>query len=414
MGRRRRTSLAVLDQLVFSFSNFLLTILMARATGPGDFGLLSLCLAAYLLFTVFVRGFVTDPLMVRFSAAGREQWREASSRAVSLSVVFGLIASSCVVPASILFGGDSKPVLMALAAGLPALACQDALRFAGFSGGRPGISLTSDLAFLMVQTVGILVLIELSFAEPWALLAVWSLGACIGALLAIKFLGLTWSLQGFAYLKGVRVLGWRYGLDNLMGQAPGQLVAFVLGATSGLADVGTYRGGLVLFQPASVMNQGVGTAILPELVRHRKSSPGLFIRSVWRLSGGLVLMGLAWSCIVVLLPDEVGFELLGETWSGVAAVVLLLAVGQVANGFRVAPEIGLRALGAAPRTLRARLVSSVVMVLALTAGALWSGVFGVCLAIAIARPVESGIWWYQFRRARDEWGTGLSQSSSLV
>ena len=76
------------------------------------------------------------------------------------------------------------------------------------------------------------------------------------------------------------------------------------------------------------------------------------------VSGAMSAAAALWGLVLVMLPDSVGTRLLGPTWYAAATVVVpyvLLTIGLTASA---GPQSGLRALAAARRGLRARLVAS--------------------------------------------------------
>jgi hypothetical protein len=74
----------------------------------------------------------------------------------------------------------------------------------------------------------------------------------------------------------------------------------------------------------------------------------------------------------------------------------------IVGGFDVGAAAGVRALGAARRSLRAQLTFSFLYLFGGTMGAWLGGTRGTCLGVAIANAIGAGVWWYQLQRARAE------------
>jgi hypothetical protein len=74
----------------------------------------------------------------------------------------------------------------------------------------------------------------------------------------------------------------------------------------------------------------------------------------------------------------------------------------VAGGLEIGAAAGLRALGAARRSLRAQLTLSFLYLSGGTLGAALDGARGTCIGVAVATIIGAGVWWYQLDRARAE------------
>jgi O-antigen/teichoic acid export membrane protein len=84
-----RAGIALADQLVASLTNFSLTVLVARAVAPRQFGIFALIMATYVLVAYVGRGLVSEPLITRFSAASPDEWRSAVRTTTATTLVFG-------------------------------------------------------------------------------------------------------------------------------------------------------------------------------------------------------------------------------------------------------------------------------------------------------------------------------------
>jgi len=98
-----------------------------------------------------------------------------------------------------------------------------------------------------------------------------------------------------------------------------------------------------------------------------------------------------------------GEALLGKLWHPAAALLPAVIAGMVVGGFEVGASAGVRALGAARRSLRAQLTFAALYLIGGTVGALMGGAQGTCIGVAIATGLGSIVWWYQLQRARAEY-----------
>src|SRR5437773_1671247 len=110
----RRAGWGVADQAASSLTNFGAGIFVARSVSPQAFGAFSLAFATYLVAMNVVRSLASEPLVVRYSAAPRPQWREATKAATGTAIVTSVILGvGCVLVAATV-GGSLREALLAL------------------------------------------------------------------------------------------------------------------------------------------------------------------------------------------------------------------------------------------------------------------------------------------------------------
>lgn len=401
--RKKRVGVGIADQLLYSLTNFVLTVLVARSVSASEFGAFALVMAAYLTVVAVVRGLTSETLVVRLSAAEPGPWRRGATAGNGASVVFGAIAGIGLVAFGLLTSGSLASTAIAVGVAMPGLMVQDYLRFAALSCGRPGIALANDAVQAAVQFGLTGVLLAMGSSSPYLFVAAWGIGAHVGALVGLIALRLP--------IRPDRVVVWlrehggfaaRYAADDLAQQGSQQATTYVVAATAGLIDTGALRGAQTVFGPPSILNLGVQAAVTPELVRIRRRSMRTLRLTVLLLGGALGAVGAVWAALALLCPQRVGVALFGSTWAHARHLLIYFGIAQAANGTRVGAMAGLRSLSAANRTLVAR---SVVLLLGLTfqvVGAVLNGATGVAIAIAIVSPIQAVVWWWQFTVAARE------------
>jgi hypothetical protein len=118
------------------------------------------------------------------------------------------------------------------------------------------------------------------------------------------------------------------------------------------------------------------------------------LRAVTILGVVLVVVFVAWGVAMYMLPTSVGEAFLKRSWRPAHAVILPYTAVMAASGMLTAATVGLRAMAAAKRSLRSRLVTGV---LAVTGGAVGAATFG---AVGAASGLAAGLWlggiqWWQ-------------------
>jgi hypothetical protein len=106
--------------------------------------------------------------------------------------------------------------------------------------------------------------------------------------------------------------------------------------------------------------------------------------------------------MVVVLPWGLGELLLGPLWRPAAALLLPVMIGMVLGAFEIGAAAGVRALGAAPRSLAAQLTNASLYVTGGVAGAVVDGARGSCWGVALATLLGALNWWWQLEKALGE------------
>ena len=101
--------------------------------------------------------------------------------------------------------------------------------------------------------------------------------------------------------------------------------------------------------------------------------------------------------IQVLLPTGLGDALLGPIWVPAAALLPAVMIGMAIGGFEIGAAAGVRALGAAPRSLAAQMSGASMYLVGGCLGAYLDGARGSCWGVAIATTLATLVWWYQLR-----------------
>lgn len=400
-GRRgRRAAVGVLDQLLFSLSNFALTIVVAREVTATEFGAFALGMAAYLLCTAVLRGFTSETLIVRFSASRSDEWRAASGAAGGVALVLGVVVGVALLVIGSLVPGVTGDTMIVLGVLFPGISVQDYLRYTALAAGRPGAALANDVTQIVVQFVLVAVLLAAGATATWEFIAAWGIGAHVAAVVGMIMLrDVPRPLQFVRWFREHGDMAGKYALDDFASQGSQQVTTFALAGLAGLRDAGAFRASQTAFAPPSMFNLGVQGAVTPELVRSLAVSLRKLRRDVAIIAVGLGLLSGAWGVVVVLMPDSWGEAALGATWDGAKPLLIYFAIAQVANGVRVAPERAIRALGEANRTLQARLIVSLLGLGFQLFGAVVAGVMGVAVATAVLKPLQCMVWWWYYRAA---------------
>lgn len=406
----RRLGWGVADQAVSSVTNFAVSIYIARTLGVVQYGAFALAFVTYSFMLNASRGLATDPLLVRFSGSDVPTWRRAVADCTGTAAAVGLATGACTVAAAALLGGSTRLAFLALGLTLPGLLLQDSWRFCFFAHGRGGRAFLNDAVWALVMAPG-LVLLRLTgnknvfwFVFVWGAAA--SAGAVVGPLQAHVLPRISRARQ---WVHTHRDLGPRYLAEGTANTLSLQVRTYALGLILGLAAVGYVQAASTLMGPFMVIFFGMGLVILPEAVRVLTRAPHRLMLFCATVSGGLALVGLAWGVVLlVVLPRGVGYLVLGHLWRPTYPLLLPLTFSVIGGCIMAGAGTGLHALGASKRSLRAMAISSAIMVLLGTLGAVVGGALGTVQGLAIAGGAGAVLFWCELRAGVKDYGNAVA------
>src|SRR5204863_5370734 len=126
--------------------------------------------------------------------------------------------------------------------------------------------------------------------------------------------------------------------------------------------------------------------------------PARLGRSVATLSWGLAALAGAWGAAVAVLPAHVGIGIFGRAWGPAHSIVVPLAIVMVGLGGTSGAYMGLRALAAARRGLRARIMAAALVIVLTLGGAAVDEARGAAFGMAAATVLAMVLYWSQWRR----------------
>lgn len=404
----RRLSWGLADQAVSSLTNFAVGIYVARTLGVTAFGVFSVAWVTYGVILNVSRGLATDPLMVRFSGASYQAWREAVTKASGTALRVGAAAGVASVLAGFGIGGRLGAAFVALGVVLPALMLQDAWRFAFFAAGQGRRAFVNDMVWAAALVPAMVFAAQRGTITAFVL--AWGLSSAVAAAYGCVQTGvLPHAADVRGWLRQQRDLGPRYLVENVSNSGSVQLRMYGLGAIAGLADVGTVRGAELLMGPFLAVLMGLSLVTVAEASRMLRRSAHALRLFCMLLGGGQAAAALLWGLtLLVLLTDPVGEFVLGEVWSSASALILPATFAVMGASVGTGAAAGLRALGAARRSLRSQLIASAAYVTGGLAGAAASGAVGSAWGVAAATVTGAGVWWFQLHRALRERSSATS------
>ncbi len=199
------------------------------------------------------------------------------------------------------------------------------------------------------------------------------------------------------WLRRHRDLGSRYMIENVSNSGASQLRMYGVGAIVGLSGVGAIRGAELLLGPFLALLMGLNLFSVPEAARVVRSAPHRLLRFCLVLGGAQAVAALAWGMVLLFMPDSVGRLVLNDVWEPAAPLILPVTLSVTGAGIVAGAAAGLRALGAARRSLRAQLFASAGYLGGGLAGAFVAGAVGASWGSTTAMWCGAALWWLQLR-----------------
>ncbi|WP_369142327.1 hypothetical protein [Streptomyces sp. R44] len=403
-GRRAlvgRLSWGLADQAASSMSNFAVGIYVARSLGVTAFGVFSLAWVTYGVVLNVSRGVATDPLVVRFSSVPTASWRTAVARSSGAALGVGTAVGVACLLVGLALGGSVGSAFASLGVVLPGLLLQDAWRFAFFAAGAGKKAFVNDLVWGVALVPAMVVADHVGSVAAFVL--AWGASAAVAAGYGLLQSGIRPRTgEALGWLREQRDLGYRYLVENVSLSGAGQLRAYGLGAIAGLGAVGAVRGAELLLGPFLALLMGLSLVTVAEAARVLKRAPHRLGTFCLVLGGGQAAAAVLWGAALHLVPEGIGELVLGDVWPSAAKLIIPVTLGLAGAGLGTGAAAGLRALGAAKRSLRAQLFASLCYAAGGLGGAAAAGAAGSAWGVAAATLGSSTVWWLQLRSALRE------------
>lgn len=387
-----------------TLTNFLLSVYVARSLGASEFGAFTLAYLTYGFAINASRGLSIEPLLIRFSGTDVPAWRRATADCSGTALVVGLVSGILALAAGLVFEGTTGRAFVALGLTLPGLLLQDSWRYAFFALGRGHHAFINDVIWAAVQIPLLLFLKTSGHANVFWFVLAWGGAACVGATVGSLQARVVPDVIGARdWLVRHRDLGPRYLAENTGGNAADTLRSYSVSYILGLAAVGYIQAANVLMGPFKILYFGMGMITIPEAARILRRSPRRLPLFCAVVSTGLTVLALMWGAVLlVALPGGLGHLMLGSLWRPTYPLVVPATLAVAATCATTGAGIGLHALGAARRSLRAVLLTSVVVLAATIVGAATGGTIATMWCAAGATWLGMLVCWWELRQALQE------------
>lgn len=387
---------SVADQGVAAVTNIAVLVVAARLSTAAAFSVFSM---VYMVFTVLLGINVSYVGQALVLERGGDRVRAACRSAVAFTALASGALGLTMAAALFLVPGPTARGLAVLGLVLPVVLTQDGMRYCFSALRLPQYALAAD-------TVRLLVAVPALAAQPHGagavrLIAVWGVAAVpallVGAaLLRPRVAGAPVDVR--AYVRRGH-LGRRFVVEFGVGNATSQLAVVGLGLFAAPLAVGALRGATTLFGPMNVLFNSA-TAFGPPLLNRVRGTDDK-VRATAALGVALAWIAVVWTVVLVLLPDRVGRQLLGDTWA--ASSALLPASGSQYAGIALGTSALLTLRVLRPRaTLPIQVVFSLAAVVFMVGGYRLDAVSGAAWGLCLGSALKAAALWWRIAAVRRE------------
>ncbi|MCF6745951.1 hypothetical protein E9529_17045 [Blastococcus sp. KM273128] len=387
-GKLVSRGLTVADQAISSASNMLLSVAIATGVSAAVFGEFALIYSIYWLLLGGTRAAVLDPLLI----TQRNVLKGAPVHLVA--AVSATAVGALGIPVGLLL--LATPVDVAWAVfflGLPVLLLQDALRYVGFLEQRPGRAVLLDGVWLVVMVVATVLALTGVIAGTAAVLALWILGALLADVIGLVAFGIRREpVRLRERLKAMWPVSGPLLGDFALSSGSGQLTIFVLPLVAGTALLGQLKAAQVANGPLNITVAAASVICLPMVARAVESDAGRGLRIGRMASLALAGVAVVYGTVLVLLPEDVGRALFGESW-GSGWLVAAVSAQMVLFGITHGALLAMRGSRNTKAALRVRIgVAPIAVFLPVALTAVW-GRTGLMVGLVVAAATMSLVSW---------------------
>lgn len=389
----RRAFWNILDQATASTANFVLLIVIIRNFEASQVGVFTIAYATYFILLTVARGLVTDPLLIRLrtstdgTAARLETTRAAIGATLGVATIFGVLLQS--------FWLLDTPWSTSLATvgivSVP-LVWFDAVRLGLIADHRPKHALQVDLIYLVLQTTALTATIasDTEALEPY--MYAWGASGLVACAFSALIFRLYPSKGGRAWVSSNRDLGPAFGVDYLLNRLAEQGANVAVSSIATFSDLGAITSSRTLFAPATTLQTGINSFLVPELaatVARREETRARFL--VYVSMACVVSIMIAIGVAIWLVPPSVGEQVVGSNWGQVHELTLPMTVFSIANAISFTLWAAAKPLARARRIAAARGVGGLALVGFSAIGARYGGGTGALWGMTLSASLTSAL-----------------------
>jgi glycosyltransferase involved in cell wall biosynthesis/O-antigen/teichoic acid export membrane protein len=355
---------SIADQAVFSGTNFILNVLLARWLSGEGYGAFSVTWSVCLILAALHNAFIVEPMMVvgpgEFGTRLGSYLKLVNRLNGGAVLALGFIAAC----ASLFYRGSAvRDALSALGLALPGYLLLLTCRREQYVTDKP------IRAFYMSVAYAALLSAALALLHTMGRLRAWDAVLVTGVSLPVALWAMLWRAWPPDYqpsqhtLPEIATAHWGYGkwllASALLGIGISDMQVLLLSKMVSLSSAGILRALMNFILPVGQLLTVLSVFSLPKLARHMKENGvARGLRSSAFYSLGIILIAFLYSGVLVLLGSPLEHLLYGDRLSAYVADLPWLALSALLSGVAIAFTAPLRAAQNSQHTLFAGLAAT--------------------------------------------------------
>ncbi len=396
------------DQAFISATNFVTTVVLARALGPANYGAFALVYAAIFFASALQSALVTRPHnVIGATYSGADYRRYSGATATSQLWLVGVLAGIVSIAALFARGAtwSIAPLLLPLLPAIIAWQLQEFFRRVLYTEGRLKLAFINDVVSYGAQAIGIIALAHYGHLTGARALYIVGLTSAVAAALGLWMIRESLDLREMGHPTRGRWLAenWRFGkwifAAIVVAASSSQLYTALIGGLVSVAEAGVFRALITIFGPARILLTAMETSLTPAAARifAEKGQPGLhsFIVRVIAMTAPLMA---AYGILVSLFATPILGTLLGEQYRRYGWLLALLALTYVLMYLLSPVVIALEGRRVSAPVFHAGLWSGVIGLTVGIAAIHLFGLLGAVLGMILDLLISNAILWRRYRR----------------
>jgi len=333
-----KSSLSLIDQSVFSVTNFVRNIIVARILSKESYGLFILLFSVLMLLTDVQSTLISTPYTIYSPRLNTEEISKYTGSSIIHQFFFSVFSVTLFIFAgfTIHFGLDQKMVshiFWSIFFVIPLVLIRDHLRRICFAQLKITKALVIDTIVFFVQILGLLLLVQFHFVSIQHVF--WIMG--LSCLLSSSY----WFLRSYSafsisfgritkdFKKNWKIGKWAFA-SGVLWSLKVNLYPWILAYVHGIESSGVWGACIGAVAVANPLILGIQNIILPKTAYvYAKNGPFVLRRFIIKSSIIYTTVITPFCFLIILFADEILTILYGKKYAGNGIVVLFLAINLI-------------------------------------------------------------------------------------
>lgn len=339
---------AVADQALYSVSNFLVNVLLARWMDEAAYGMFALGFAALLLVNAVQTPLLTEPILVFSAGRFKNSVSSYQQIALRLNWILGAVVGLIFIGIAVIYWisqPQSAAMYLGLAISTPLVLYSWITRRICYANLVPSVSAKAGALYMLVFLGTALIFHKAGWLQPLSAFALMGLASLVAGLWIQKTLYARPQTPTPDLSKEVLAQHWNYGRWSLLASflywVPTNLPLVLLARAGGLEDSASLRALLNAVLPVASLITALGSLLIPSF--SRTQTPQQLLQLAVKYIGLFSFISLASWLILGAFHSQIFSLLYDDTYLGISGLLWFLGLQPLFQGITTVFQSILRA-----------------------------------------------------------------------